>query len=227
MATKEWRAILGVEPDADDETIRRAYRRIAFASHPDVGEPPNAERFREAHDAYQGLIVARKRRAAATAPEHSIALNKLNKSMRAPAGWMRAPEPLRARAISFPGDFLSVAPSLGEILDHIAQNFFGFHQKSAGPRRRLAVEIVLDPEERRWGCRAPLELPVYARCQRCGGHEPGWLRCPECHGYGMVETKARLVLEVPPGVRVGDRFEIGLEPLGISNLRLEARIVAE
>lgn len=227
MATKEWRAILGVEPDADDETIRRAYRRIAFASHPDVGEPPNAERFREAHDAYQRLIVARERRAAAAAPEHSVALNKLNESVRAPAGWMRAPEPLRARAISFPGDFLSVAPSLGEILDHIAQNFFGFHQKSAGPRRRLAVEIVLDPEERRWGCRAPLELPVYARCQRCGGYEPGWLRCPECHGYGMVERKARLVLEVPPGVRVGDRFEIGLEPLGISNLRLEARIVAE
>lgn len=224
MATKEWHAILGVEPGADDETIRRAYRRIAFESHPDVGEPPNAERFREAHDAYQGLIVARERRTVAAAPEHSVALNKW---MRAPAGGTRAPEPLRARAINFPGDFLSVAPSLEEILDHIAQNFFGFHQKSAGPWRRLAVEIVLDPEERRWGCRAPLELPVYARCQRCGGYESGWLRCPECHGYGMVETKARLVLEVPPGVRVGDRFEIGLEPLGISNLRLEARIVAE
>ena len=35
--------------------IKRAYRRIAFELHPDVGERPDAERFREAHKAYEVL----------------------------------------------------------------------------------------------------------------------------------------------------------------------------
>ena len=73
------------------------------------------------------------------------------------AGTMHAeprgrPEPIRRRPpVNVIDDFGTVSPSVGEILDHIAQNFFGFHQKSHGSRRHLGVEIVLDTREAFFG----------------------------------------------------------------------------
>ena len=78
-------------------------------------------------------------------------------------------------------DFVIVSPSVGEILDHIAQNFFGFHQKSRrGLRPHLGVEIALDAR-RPSSVTVPIELPVYARCDRCGGSGGEWL----CARYAM------------------------------------------
>lgn len=49
-------AVLGVPRDADDETIRRAYRILARRYHPDSGPGSSAERFRQANEAYATLI---------------------------------------------------------------------------------------------------------------------------------------------------------------------------
>jgi DnaJ-class molecular chaperone len=51
--------ILGVAAPAE---IKRAYRRIAFELHPDVGKPADPERFREAHEAYEILNDPNQRR---------------------------------------------------------------------------------------------------------------------------------------------------------------------
>ena len=48
--------VLGVEADATRDEIRRAYRRLAKAHHPDVsGDPDSAARFREVNEAYRVL----------------------------------------------------------------------------------------------------------------------------------------------------------------------------
>lgn len=47
---------LGVSPDADDSTIKRAYRKAALERHPDVSKAPDArEAFQRAQDAYRML----------------------------------------------------------------------------------------------------------------------------------------------------------------------------
>lgn len=52
--------VLGVEPSADDETIKKAYRRKAKALHPDAGG--DADRFAEATLAYDVLMDAKRRK---------------------------------------------------------------------------------------------------------------------------------------------------------------------
>ena len=48
-------AILGIPPDADEETIRTAYKALARQYHPDVGEGSSPEKFREIVEAYEIL----------------------------------------------------------------------------------------------------------------------------------------------------------------------------
>jgi len=55
-------AILGIPPDADEETIRTAYRALARQYHPDVGEGSSPERFREVVGAYETLSDPERRR---------------------------------------------------------------------------------------------------------------------------------------------------------------------
>jgi DnaJ family protein B protein 4 len=55
-------AILGVPQDADEETIRGAYRILARRYHPDRGAGSSAENFRLVNEAYDTLIDPGSRR---------------------------------------------------------------------------------------------------------------------------------------------------------------------
>jgi molecular chaperone DnaJ len=224
MAWKDPYAILGVGRGAPLSEIKRAYRKLAFSAHPDVGDNPDAQRFREVHEAYEILNEMEQRR-----PRRIKVVRALDRSGYAGTTHVephRRPEPIRRRRpVNVIDDFGTVSPSVGEILDHIAQNFFGFHQKSHGSRRRLGVEIVLDTREAFFGVTVPIEVPVYVRCGRCGSSGGEWSVCPLCHGYGMMEIAHGVRLEIPPGVRSGDRYQIDLRSAGIENLLLDLTIV--
>src|SRR6266849_3376371 len=61
-AVRDLYEILGVAPDASPEDIKRAYRQLARAHHPDVNEAPEAEaRFKEIAGAYEILSDPEKR----------------------------------------------------------------------------------------------------------------------------------------------------------------------
>ena len=56
MKYKDYYDILGVARDADDDAIKKAYRRLARKFHPDVSKEPHAEdRFKEIGEAYKTL----------------------------------------------------------------------------------------------------------------------------------------------------------------------------
>jgi len=63
MEYKDYYKILGVEKNADDKTIKAAYRKLARKHHPDVNpdEPKAEERFKEINEAYEVLGSAEKR----------------------------------------------------------------------------------------------------------------------------------------------------------------------
>jgi molecular chaperone DnaJ len=55
-AKRDYYAVLGVSPDADQSAIKRAFRARAAELHPDVSDEPDAaERFREVAEAYETL----------------------------------------------------------------------------------------------------------------------------------------------------------------------------
>jgi molecular chaperone DnaJ len=224
MAWKDPYAILGIGRGAPLSEIKRAYRKLAFSLHPDVGDDPDETRFREVHEAYHTLIQMEQQ-----GPRRLKVGRASDRSGYAGTTHVESlgrPEPIRRqRPVNIIDDFGTLSPSVGEILDHIAQNFFGFHQKSHGSFQRLGVEIVLDTREAFLGVSVPIEVPAYVRCGRCGGSGGEWGVCPLCHGYGRTESAHSVRLEIPPGARSGDRYQIDLRNLGIENLALDATII--
>jgi len=84
MEYKDYYQILGVNRDASEEAIKKAYRRLARKYHPDVSKESGAEeRFKEISEAYEVLRDAEKR----------AAYNQLGNNWRAgqefrpPPGW--------------------------------------------------------------------------------------------------------------------------------------------
>jgi len=61
---KDYYAALGVAPDADEKTIKQAYRKLARQHHPDVkpGDKEAEERFKEINEAYQALSDPERRK---------------------------------------------------------------------------------------------------------------------------------------------------------------------
>src|ERR687883_1248841 len=64
MDFKDYYAALEVAPDADDQAIKQAYRKLARQYHPDVnpGDKQAEERFKEINEAYQALSDPERRR---------------------------------------------------------------------------------------------------------------------------------------------------------------------
>jgi curved DNA-binding protein len=64
MKYKDYYKILGVERTANEEQIKKAYRKLARKYHPDVSKEKNAEeKFKEVAEAYEVLKDAEKRKA--------------------------------------------------------------------------------------------------------------------------------------------------------------------
>jgi molecular chaperone DnaJ len=65
MANRDYYEVLGVKRDADEEAIKKAFRRLAMKHHPDRNpDNPRAEElFKEAKEAYEILTDANKRAA--------------------------------------------------------------------------------------------------------------------------------------------------------------------
>ncbi|MBI2303994.1 MAG: molecular chaperone DnaJ [Chloroflexi bacterium] len=166
MAVKrDYYEVLGVQRNASEEEIKKAYRRLAFQYHPDRNKDPQAEEtFKEVNEAYEVLSNSEKR-AAYDRYGH-----------RGAEGLGRGFE-----GFDFGG--------FGDIFD----TFFGgataaHHRPQSGAD--LRYDLTLSFEEAVFGCEKELDALRIEFCSHCQGtgSRPGSQpsRCPTCRGTGQT-----------------------------------------
>ena len=181
--TRDYYAILGVQRDADEADIKKAYRGLAMQYHPDrvaAGDKVAAEeKFKEITEAYEVLRDPEQR---ATYDRYGAA------GLRRGASGGFAHFDL-SEALNI---FMRDLGGLGGF-----DAFFG-GERARGERRRgqdLKVTLKLSLAEVATGTTKKLKVRSLERCAACGGSgaAPGSdaTRCATCAGTGEVRRAAR------------------------------------
>ncbi|MFY9487606.1 MAG: molecular chaperone DnaJ [Solirubrobacterales bacterium] len=179
--TRDYYEILSVERDADEATIKKAFRRLARTHHPDVNDSPEAEEeFKEIAAAYEVLSDSDRR---ATYDRFG------HEGLRSSGG-----EP----DFSGFGDFSSIFEAF--FSGQAGGMFGGGSGAGRGPRQGgdLAIETTIELADVISGRKVDLEFEVIETCERCDGTraEPPTApeTCEKCGGAGRLRVVSRTVL---------------------------------
>ncbi len=229
MDKRDYYETLDISRDADDDAIKRAYRKLAMQYHPDrnPGDKDAEEKFKEASEAYE-VLRDREKRQIYDQYGH---------------------EGLQGRGFSGFSGFEDIFSSFGDIFE----DFFSFG--SGGRRRnrpvqgnslRYNMEITL--EEAFTGKEEVIEFQKWGACNFCNGSgitpgsEPqvcgtcrgngqvvrsqGFFQikttcpacngtgriikdpCVDCGGRGKVQVDRSINLKIPPGVDTGSQLRL-------------------
>jgi molecular chaperone DnaJ len=234
MSKKDFYEVLGVNRDASDDEIKKAYRKLAMKHHPDRNpdNPKAEEHFKEAKEAYEILSDAQKR----------AAYDQYGHAGVDPQAGMGGGQ-----------GFGGFGDAFGGIFDEI----FGGGRGGGGGRSnvyrgadlRYNLEITL--EQAAFGTETKIRIPTMEACESCkgtgakAGTQPktcptcngaGQVRlqqgffsiqqtcpkchgtgryvadpCGSCHGAGRVKQYKTLAVKIPAGVDEGDRIRLAGE----------------
>ena len=237
MAKRDFYDILGVNRDASEDDIKKAYRKLAMKHHPDRNpdNPKSEDRFKEAKEAYEILSDGQKR---AAYDQYGHAGVDPQAGMGGGFGGAGA------------GGF---SDAFGGIFDEI----FGGGGGARGGRSniyrgadlRYNLEVTL--EQAAFGTETKIRIPTMEVCEPChgtgakAGTQPktcptcqgsGQVRlqqgffsiqqacpkcngsgrfiadpCPSCHGAGRNKQHKTLAVKIPSGVDEGDRIRLSGE----------------
>jgi molecular chaperone DnaJ len=212
----EYYAVLGVGRDATQHEIKTAYRAKAKALHPDH-YGGDSEPFRTLQQAYEVLCDAERRRAydAQLARER----RDRHESRRV------APEPLVPDQA--PAGFRSARSDLlgWSTFDEIFHPFRragspATHLRT-GRAQELQVEVVLSPQQARYGGQFRIQLAMEAWCPACGGTGAGGLwGCRWCSGQGTLIREYPVDITFPAGIGDGSIGRLSLGGAGPRDLAL-------
>lgn len=176
---RDYYEVLGVDRNADDAALKKAYRALAKKYHPDMnpGDKEAEKKFKEASEAYAVLSDAEKRR------QYDQFGHAAFEGGAGGAGG------------GFGGFDFSGA-DFGDIFGDIFGDLFGGGRRGGragnGPMQganiRKGVRITF--EEAVFGCEKELEVVIKDPCTTCNGTgaKPGTSpeTCPKCGGKGQV-----------------------------------------
>ena len=175
---RDYYEVLGVDRNADDATIKKAYRQLAKKYHPDMnpGDKEAEVKFKEASEAYAVLSDPDKRR-----QYDQFGHAAFEGGAGGGAGGFRG--------FDFNG------ADMGDIFGDIFGDLFGGgrgRRANNGPMQgaNLRTQVRVTFEEAVFGCDKEIELTLKDECSSCHGTgaKPGTspVTCPKCGGKGQV-----------------------------------------
>lgn len=177
MAKRDYYEVLGVARDADEATLKSAFRRLAMQFHPDrnQGDTEAESKFKEINEAYDVLKDGQKR-AAYDRFGHAAFENG---GGRGGAGFDQQ-------------GFGSFADIFNDIFEDLTGRSRGGRSggRERGADLRYNMEIELDDAYK--GKTATIKIPTSVTCEACSGTgaKPGSKpkQCPTCAGHGRVRA---------------------------------------
>ena len=175
---RDYYEFLGVDKNADDAALKKAYRALAKKYHPDMnpGDKEAEKKFKEASEAYAVLSDPEKRR------QYDQFGHAAFDGGAGGAGGF--------------GGFDFNGADFGDIFGDIFGDLFGGRRGSAGARSgpmkgaNLRTSVRITFEEAVFGTEKEIELTVKEECKTCHGTgaKPGTSpeTCPKCGGKGQV-----------------------------------------
>ena len=187
MADKrDYYEVLGVDKNADEKTIKKAYRKLARQYHPDVCDEPDAEdKFKEVSEAYAVLSDDEKRQ-------------RYDQYGHAGMDGFTAED--FYQNVNFDDIFQGF--DIGNIFDM----FFGGGSARSrgrgrtGPQRGsdIYTEVPITLEEAFQGCEKEIKITRSELCPTCHGSKskPGSdpETCSTCGGTGQVPNQSRALI---------------------------------
>jgi molecular chaperone DnaJ len=238
MSKRDFYEILGVQKNATEAEIKKAFKRLAMKYHPDRNPDDKTaeEKFKEAKEAYDVLSDAQKR-----AAYDQFGHAGVDQSMGGGPG----------------GGFGGGNGNFSDIFGDVFGDIFGGGGGRGGGGQRvyrgadLRYNLELSLEDAVNGTTVKIRVPTLVACEECGGsgakkgsspttcptcHGQGQVRmqqgffslqqtcprcqgngqiisdpCNSCHGEGRIEKQKTLSVKVPAGVDNGDRIRLSGE----------------
>jgi molecular chaperone DnaJ len=172
---RDYYDVLGVNKNASEDDIKKAFRKLAFQYHPDHNRDQGAEeKFKEIKEAYDILSDPQKR-------DSYDRFGHVGAQGFGGRGF---------EGFDFGG--------FGDIFDAFFAGATSTARR-AGPQQGadLSYSIAISFEEAAFGCEKELEIVRTETCSVCSGtkSEPGTqpVKCPSCNGTGEVRRTQRSV----------------------------------
>jgi molecular chaperone DnaJ len=165
---KDYYELLGVGRNANEDDIKKAYRKLALQFHPDrnPGNKQAEEKFKEVSEAYQVLSDSQKR---AQYDQFGHA------------------------AFGDGGPGFDFSSGFEDVFGDLFGEFFGGSSRRGRGRSRgedLRYNLTLSFEEAAFGTEKKIKVPRHGPCESChgSGAKSGTApqTCPTCHGRGQV-----------------------------------------
>jgi molecular chaperone DnaJ len=228
---RDYYEVLVVERNADADTLKKAFRKLAMEHHPDrnPGNQAAEEKFKEASEAYEVLAD----------PEKRARYDRFGH-----AG---------VQGFGGAGEAGFGGANINDIFGEIFGDIFGGGGRQRRQRNRgadLRYNLELTFEEAAFGSEVSVKIPRPKRCDACEGTGSrskqtracptcggaGEVRftqgffavartcsqcsgtgsvvadpCKSCKGVGKIDSQSELTVKIPPGVDTGTRVRIAGE----------------
>lgn len=180
--SKDYYKILGVEKNASQDEIKKAFRKTAHKYHPDK-KGGDEKKFKEANEAYQVLSDKKKRA-------------QYDQFGSAGPNQFRGQEAQGFSGFDFSGFQNAQGFGFGDIdLGDLFGGGFSGNTRSSRRRRGADIQIrmEIDFAESIFGTTKKVEINHSKVCTDCGGTgaDPGsdMATCAECNGQGKIQTQ--------------------------------------